>query len=223
MKNPYPPIDLSKATRGTFKRSWPLWYEFLWMLAEALFVNNSLQISVRLRVALLRLFGARIGRETLIRNIHVKFPWKLDVGDHCWIGERVWIHNQDQVSIGHDSVISQDSFLTTGSHDLEHSMNLVTRPVRIGNGVWITSRCIVQMGVEIGDNTVVTPGSVVHKSLARDGVYGGNPVKYLRSRWPVDTTGNGIADLLNTHQTESLSNTETPAQELRLGPDEANS
>jgi len=178
------PIDLSRAGKGNFRREWPLWYEFLWMVAEAIFVKNPLQVSARLRVAVLRLFGAKIGRKTLIRDIHVKFPWKLEVGDHCWLGERVWIHNQDQLTIGHNTVISQESFITTGSHDPYVTMDLMTKPVRIGNGVWITSRCIIQMGVEIGDNALVTPGSVVPKSLQPGGIYGGNPAKFLRPRWP---------------------------------------
>ena len=107
---------------------------------------------------MLRLFGAKIGRDTLIRNIHVKFPWNLQIGDRCWLGEGVWLHNQDKLTIGADSVISQQSFITTGSHDSKETMDLVTRPVRIGQGVWVTSRCIVLAGVEIGDNAVLTPG-----------------------------------------------------------------
>jgi putative colanic acid biosynthesis acetyltransferase WcaF len=55
--------------------------------------------------------------------------------------------------------------------------------VSIGQGVWITSRCIVLAGVEIGDNAVLTPGSVAHRSLAGGGVYGGNPAQFLRARW----------------------------------------
>ena len=67
------PINLKKAGHGSFKRSRPLWFEYLWMVTERIFINNSLQPSTRIRVSLLRLFGAKIGRQTLIRNIHVKF------------------------------------------------------------------------------------------------------------------------------------------------------
>ncbi len=156
------------------------------MIVECIFVNNSFQPSTRIRVDLLRLFGAKIGRDTLIRNIHVKFPWNLEIGDRCWLGEGVWLHNQDKLTIGADSVISQQTFITTGSHDLKETMDLVTRPVRIGRGVWVTSRCIVLAGVEIGDNAVLTPGSVANRSLAGGGVYGGNPARFLRPRWDDD-------------------------------------
>ena len=178
-----PPIDLQKAGHGRFRRSRPLWFEYLWMILERVFVNNSLQPSTRVRTTLLRLFGAKIGRDTLIRNIHVKFPWNLQIGDRCWLGEGVWLHNQDKITIGADSVISQQSFITTGTHDFRETMDLVTRPVRIGQGVWVTSRCIVLAGVEIGDNAILTPGSVANRSLAGGGVYGGNPARFLRPRW----------------------------------------
>ena len=182
-----PPINLRKAGHGQFRRSRPLWFEYLWMILERIFVNNSLQPSTRIRVTVLRLFGATIGRDTLIRNIHVKFPWNLHIGDRCWLGEGVWLHNQDTLTIGADTVISQQSFITTGSHDSRETMDLVTRPVRIGRGVWVTSRCIVLAGVEIGENAVLTPGSVANHSLAGGGVYGGNPAQFLRPRWNDET------------------------------------
>jgi acetyltransferase-like isoleucine patch superfamily enzyme len=73
-------------------------------------------------------------------------------------------------------------------------MDLITKPVRIGDGVWITTRCIVQMGVVIDDHVVVTPGSVVHQSLAAGYVYGGNPVRVLRPRWPDEIPARGAGD-----------------------------
>jgi putative colanic acid biosynthesis acetyltransferase WcaF len=177
------PINLLKAGHGRFRRTRPLWFEYLWMITERIFVNNSLQPSTRVRVTMLRLFGAKVGRDTLIRNIHVKFPWNLEIGDRCWLGEGVWLHNQDKLTIESDAVVSQQSFITTGSHDVRQTMDLVTRPVRIGQGAWVTSRCVVLSGVEIGANAVLTPGSVAHRSLAAGGVYGGNPATFLRQRW----------------------------------------
>jgi putative colanic acid biosynthesis acetyltransferase WcaF len=53
----------------------------------------------------------------------------------------------------------------------------------INQGAWVTTRCIVLQGVEIGKNTVVTPGSVVRRSLLPDSVYGGNPAEFIRERW----------------------------------------
>lgn len=172
-------MQLSPESQGVRTKS--RLYEFLWMLAESVFVNNSLQISSYLRVMVLRMFGAKIGRDVIIRNCKVKWPWNLQIGDRCWIGEKVWFHNQDVTTIGNDTVISQDTFITTGSHELT-TMELTTSPVIIGSNVWITSRCVVTKGVIVGDGVVVTPNSVVYKSIS-DGIYGGNPITFLRKRY----------------------------------------
>ena len=176
-------IDLSKAGNGDFETGRPKWFIGVWLLVEWLLVTNPLQISSRLRVAALRAFGARIGEGVIMRQrVRVKFPWRLAIGDRCWIGEGVWIHNQGQVTIGADTVVSQESYITTGSHDARRTMDLVVKPVVIGNGVWITSRCIVQQGVTIGDNAIVLPGGVVASSLDPMGVYGGVPARFVKRR-----------------------------------------
>jgi putative colanic acid biosynthesis acetyltransferase WcaF len=69
-------------------------------------------------------------------------------------------------------------------------MDLVIEPVVIRRGAWVTSRCMVLQGAEVGQNTIVTPGSVVRGSLLPDSIYGGNPAAYIRERWKasVETT-----------------------------------
>jgi putative colanic acid biosynthesis acetyltransferase WcaF len=178
------PIDLSAAGPGNFRRTRSRAVEALWMIIEYLLISNPLQISSTLRVWALRQFGARIGANVIMRpRVRVKFPWNLEIGDNCWIGEGVWMHNQDLVTIEDNAVVSQEAFITTGSHDVYRSMDLVVRPVVIRRGAWVTTRCIVLQGAEIGQNTVVTPGSVVRGPLLPDRIYGGNPAAFIRERW----------------------------------------
>jgi putative colanic acid biosynthesis acetyltransferase WcaF len=177
-------IDLSKAGSGNFKRTRSKYVEALWIIMEFVLVSNPLQVSSGVRAWALRMFGARIGANVLLRpRLRVKFPWNLRVGDNCWLGEGVWIHNQGLVTIEDNAIISQEAFITTGSHDIYSTMDLMVEPVTIRRGAWITTRCIVLQGVEVGENTVVTPGSVVQKSLPGGGIYGGNPAKFIRERW----------------------------------------
>lgn len=144
---------------------------YLWAVFELVFVTNAWQISSGLRVRVLRLFGADIGNGVVFRpRTRVKFPWKLHVGDRSWIGEGVWFHNQDHIYIGRDSVISQDTFLTTGSHAHRRDMALLTRPIRVGDGVWITSRCVVLGGVNIGRSSLVRPLTVVEGDIPENSV-----------------------------------------------------
>lgn len=118
-----PVIDLSEAPGS--RESWnrPVWVVLLWAICEVLFVTNRLQLSSALRVKVLRAFGAEIGDGVILRpGLKVRFPWKLTIGDRSWIGERVWLHNQDQVTIGRDAVISQGSFVTAGTHAFRTNM-----------------------------------------------------------------------------------------------------
>ena len=184
-------IDLSAAGSGNFQRTRSRSVEALWMIVEFLLVSNPLQISSRIRKWALQLFGARIGVNVIMRpRLRVKFPWNLQIGDNCWVGEGVWIHNQGPVIIEENAVVSQEAFISTGSHDIYRSMDLVIKPVIIRRGAWVTTRCIVLQGVEVGQNAVITPGSVVRKSLLPDRVYGGNPAAFIRERWQASENQN---------------------------------
>jgi putative colanic acid biosynthesis acetyltransferase WcaF len=177
-------VDLSRAGKGNYVARRGVLIEAIWFVVEACIINNKLVPSSALRVALLRLFGARIGTGCrFVHPLRVKAPWNLEVGDHCWFGVDVWIYNQAPIRIGSHVCISQGTFLTAGSHDMSTTMDLRVAPIVIEDGVWITSKCVVQMGVTIGRSAVVTPLSVVHRSLAPEGVYGGNPCRFLRKRF----------------------------------------
>src|SRR3954447_17044302 len=156
-------IDLSAAPGSGESWNAPAWKVYAWGLVELLIVSNPWQISSRLRRAALVAFGAHVGRGVVLRpRLRVRFPWKLTIGDRSWIGEDVWLHNQDQLTIGSDAVISQGTFVTTGSHAHRRDMALITKPVVIEDGAWVTARCIVLGGSRIGVSAVVTPGTVVN-------------------------------------------------------------
>lgn len=177
-------ISLAKAPGERTSWGRPRATVYLWGVVELLFVSNPWQISSRLRVAALRRFGATIGTGVVFRpRTRVRFPWKLHVGNDCWIGEGVWFHNQDHVFVGNDVVISQETFLTTGSHAHRKDMALITRPIHIEDGVWITSRSMVLGGVTIGRSALVQPMSVVRTSIPAEAIVGGNPAELRGQRF----------------------------------------
>lgn len=121
----------------------------------------------RVRLAILRMFGATIGEGVIIRhNVTVHWPWKLSVGDHSWIGEGSWILNLEPVSVGKNSCISQEVFLCTGSHDRRSaSFEFDNGPVTIGDNVWLAARASVLRGVSVGDGCVVGATALVTRSV----------------------------------------------------------
>ncbi|WP_245621125.1 LbetaH domain-containing protein [Paraburkholderia ferrariae] len=179
-----PVIDLSRAGKGNYAARRGKLVQALWYVVEVCVLDNRLLPFSGLRVALLRLFGAKVGSGCrLVHPMRVKAPWNLELGERCWIGVDVWIYNQAPIRIGSNVCLSQGAFLSAGSHDMRTNMDLRVAPIVIEDGAWVSSKCVVQMGVTIGRSAVVTPLSVVHRSLEAGGVYGGNPCRFIRWRF----------------------------------------
>ena len=177
-------VALKEFTQGGYDPGATFIKRVLWYFLGAPVVRSTLLPSSRLKVAILRLFGACIGRGVRIKpGLKVKFPWRLSVGDHSWIGEDVWIDNLAVVVIGSNTCISQAVYFCTGSHDWSsRRFDLLTKPIEIGNGCWIAARCAVAPGTIVGDGAAVTLQSVVQGSLAENTIYGGVPFRALKER-----------------------------------------
>lgn len=156
----------------------------LWYIVNALIVRASWNPFMGVKIFLLRLFGAKMGKRICIKNnVVIKSPWNLTVGDDCWIGENVWIDNLDKVFIGNDVCLSQGAMLLTGNHDYSRgSMPYRNASVMVEDGAWIGARATVCPGVTVHENAVLTVGSVATKDLASDGIYQGNPAVWVRER-----------------------------------------
>ena len=190
-----PVIDLSQAPGERAAWDRPAWVVYLWGICELLLVTNPWQISSGLRIRVLRAFGAEIGEGVIFRpRTRVKFPWKLHIGDRSWIGEGVWFHNQDHIYIANDVVISQETLLTTGSHAHRRDMALITRPIQVEAGAWITSRCIVLGGTHIGRSALAAPLTVLTGTIPANAVVSGRDGSQIGKRFDqvsIDTRGVG--------------------------------
>jgi len=156
----------------------------LWMLVWGLFGRPGPRAFSPWRVALLRLFGARIGRHTLIcGGVKVLMPWNLEIGEFTAIGEGVEIYNFGEVRIGRNSCISQRVWLCTGTHDYNApDFPLIWRDIRIGDRVWLAAEAFVAPGITVGDGAVVGARSVVTRDLEGWSVFAGNPCTLIKAR-----------------------------------------
>ena len=156
----------------------------LWWLVQAVFFATSPQYMYRWRVFLLRLFGAKIGRNVIIRpTARITYPWKLKIDDNSWIGDQVELYNLAEISIGKNSVISQRSYICTGSHD--HSkpdFPIYAKPILILDSVWLATDVFVAPGITIHQNVVVGARSSVFKDLTENCIYMGSPTKFVKTR-----------------------------------------
>ncbi len=142
--------------RGLLVRS--VWY----VISLVVFESGWFPVS-SLKCGLLRMFGAGIGFNVVVKpNVRIKYPWRLRVSDHCWIGQDVWIDNLDIVTLESDVCISQGAYLCTGSHDHRSpSFELKTAPILIKHGAWVAARAILLPGAVVEQCEVISAGTVV--------------------------------------------------------------
>jgi len=160
------------------------WFVQLWWIVEALFFRPSPQFLYGWRRWLLRRFGASIGKGAIIRpTVKTQFPWKVTIGDHVWIGDDVCLYSLGEISIGDHSVVSQKSYICTGSHRAsDPRFAIYTEAVEIGEQCWIATDVFVGPGVKIGSGTIVGARSSVHRDLPEGKICIGNPARVIRDR-----------------------------------------
>lgn len=137
-----------------------------------------------IKARILRLFGAKIGRGVVFKpHVRIKYPWRLVIGDHCWIGQNVWIDNIENVIIGDHVCVSQLSYFCTGSHDHRtRTFDLEAKPIVVQAGAWIGARVTLLGGVTVHANAIAAAGAVVVKSVPAAMIVGGNPAREIGLR-----------------------------------------
>jgi putative colanic acid biosynthesis acetyltransferase WcaF len=172
-------IDLTTYDQSYFDRGRPGWLILWWWFVQAVTFPLTPHFASGIRAKILRAFGAKIGEGVLIRpTARFTYPWKVEIGDYSWIGDDVVLYSLDRITIGNHCIISQKSYLCTGSHNIQSpSFDLTTAEITIGNGAWIASDCFVAPGVTIGSNSVVGARSTVMANLPAGKVCWGTPCK----------------------------------------------
>ena len=161
----------------------PIIVQFWWLIQGTLF-RMSPQFMYGFRRFLLRLFGAKIGKKVIIRpSVKITYPWKLSIGDYSWIGDQVDLYTLGNIIIGKNVVISQKSYLCTGSHDyLKEDFSIFQKPIIIQDQVWVASDVFIAQGITIGEGSIVAARSSVFKDIPSNKICAGSPVKIIRER-----------------------------------------
>lgn len=168
---------------GNFKVGASILKQILWYFTDVIFFKSRMMPVSSVLVALLRLFGSRIGKEVRIKpGIHIKYPWKLEIGDYSWLAD-CYIDNLDQVKIGKNCCISQQAVLINGNHNYSRTnFELMTGPILLEEGSWIGAAATVGPGVTLHSHAVLTMGSVANKNLLPYSIYQGNPAVKVKDR-----------------------------------------
>ena len=155
----------------------------LWVMFFKLLVNSFIP-GTAWRKFILRIFGAKIGKGGKLKpNIKITFPWRLIIGDYCWIGENVWIDNLALVSIGNRVCISQKVYICTGNHNFRiETFPLSLGPVYIKDNVWIAAASSIAPNTIIENDAVVLMRSHVRGNIPMKSIIGGNPAIKIGER-----------------------------------------
>lgn len=170
-----------------------------WHKAKALLLeyNNAPSTdSGRLKRILYELLGGRG------ENLWITAPFFCDYGENIFIGENSEINHNcvfldcNKITIGKNALIGPAVQIYTAFHPIKANERLQekgkeidgmlfcktqSKPITIGDNVWIGGGAIIMPGVEIGDNVTIGAGSLVTKSIPSDTLAYGNPCKPMRS------------------------------------------
>ncbi|WP_318311075.1 putative colanic acid biosynthesis acetyltransferase [Flagellimonas crocea] len=177
-------LDLKNYNTPSDFRGKSIFIVQLWWIVQALLFRTSPQVLYGWRRFLLRIFGAKIGKGVIIRpTVKITYPWKLTIGNYSWVGDDVVLYSLGEIEIGVNTVISQKSYLCTGSHDyMKSDFPIYSDKIKIGDSCWLATDVYIAPGVTIGKATIVGARSSVFKSLPEKTICYGSPAKPIKNR-----------------------------------------
>lgn len=192
MENKLPPTEQAASGKVDLSAFDNSWYQpggsfsrrAIWYIFNILFFLNPLFPFSGAKCAILRWFGAKVGKGVIIKpSVNIKYPWRLTIGDHCWIGEKVWIDNLSDVSLGDNVCLSQGAMLLTGNHNYKRpAFDLMIGDIHLEEGSWIGAQTTVCPGVRVGSHAILSVGSVATSDLEAYTIYQGIPCQAIRKR-----------------------------------------
>ena len=177
-------VDLSTFNNSWYKPGGTSTKRFFWYFINILFFKNPWNPCNSIKIRLLKLFGANIGVNIIIKpSVNIKYPWNLTIGNNVWIGENVWIDNLAKIEIGNNVCISQGAMLLCGNHNYKKkSFDLMIGSIILKDGCWVGAQTTVCPNVTLHENSILTVGSIAVHDLESNGIYQGNPATKIRTR-----------------------------------------
>lgn len=179
--------DLEKMTSGAWLRAvTPQIGDALRRAAELVFRLNALPPSQQQpRDAILRQLLGSLGTPYCILSpFYCDFGTQITIGDHFYGNFNLTILDEAPVIIGSHVYIGPNVGIYTVNHALLPEQRnegiMRSRPVTIGDNVWIGGGVTITQGVTIGDGAVIGAGSVVTRDIPAGVIAAGNPCRVLR-------------------------------------------
>jgi len=164
---------------------------FKFVFYSIIMVFYSLMLFPQLRVRFLRLFGAKIGNNTIIHNVKFFNYYRrglegLQIGDNCFIGDETLIDLAEAVILESNVTIAERVMILTHTnvgykdHPLQKYYPPTSGRVRIMEGAFIGANTTILPSVTILPMTFVAAMSLVNKDHPGKSVIGGVPAKIIK-------------------------------------------
>lgn len=116
-------------------------------------------------------------------SVEIKYGQNISVGNDTSIGPNCCLGAKGGIEIGSFCRISRGVIVETAGLNLKAKQPYphTSKPIKIGNGVWIASNAIILGGVIIGDNSIIGAGVVITKNVAEGSVVVGNGNRIINS------------------------------------------
>ena len=178
-----PQVDLSKYNNDEYQPGSSI-KRICWYIVNLVFFKSGCFPFYKLKVFLLRGFGANVGKGVIIKPcVNIKYAWNLSIGNYTWIGEGVWIDNLGKIMIGNSVCLSQGAMLLCGNHNYNSKQfDLMVKDIILEDGCWIGAKAIVCGGITCGSHAVLAVASVANNNLEPYGIYQGNPAVKIKTR-----------------------------------------
>ena len=129
-------------------------------------------------------FGAYGDGNVIKGNFNCDYAKHIFIGNKCFINCNVTILDTNYVHIGDEVLIGPGTVISPATHPLKAAERVapcyISKPINIGNRVWIGANATILSGVNIGDNAVIAAGAVVTKDVPANALVGGVPARVIR-------------------------------------------
>jgi acetyltransferase-like isoleucine patch superfamily enzyme len=102
------------------------------------------------------------------RNVKLVSYESIEIGNDCLLGDSVHVYDQDHNFSDLNVVI--------------HKQGYTTKPVKIGNNVWIGAKATILKGVTIGDGAIIGANALVARDIPPNAIVVGNPARVIKIR-----------------------------------------
>lgn len=159
--------------------------------------NASIRINGKLRMGVNQVKNSRMETRLLLENngsLEITGNFSIFSGSYIrivenghlilhdgFINENVQITCGDKIEIGHGCAIGRDVVIRSyDGHMIKMSGYSISKPIKIGNHVWIGQGATILKGVTIGDGAIIAAGALVTKDVPAKSIVGGVPAKVLK-------------------------------------------